>query len=185
MNDIADLHLPFDDETSRAFVRDCVRFYEGIITEEAVRKRYRLSEATWTSLGNNEALIDAIEAEKVRRIRNGDSARERAQKIFAEAPNVLSDILHDDSTSPRHRIESVRELRQIAANGPEAPPAAAAERFVITINLGGDHVEHYDKPLAIGADDTSPRNEIDTTPQGLLTVIAANKRKDDGGGEPI
>ena len=94
---------------------------------------------------------------------------------------MLGDILHDDGASPRHRIESARELRQIAANGPEAAPAG--DGFQIIINLG-DEVLHFGKSIAIDPNDVD-RNDISTTPQGLLPIIAANKRKDDGGGEPI
>ena len=56
--------------------------------------------------------------------------------------------------------------------------------FQITINLGSD-VLHFDKSIAIDANDVDPFNDTDTTPKGLLPVIAANKRKDDGGGEPL
>ena len=88
--------------------------------------------------------------------------------------------MHDAGASARHRIESARELRQIAANGPEAAPAS--DRFQITINLGAD-VLHFDKSIAIDANDVDPHN-TDTTPQGLLAAIAAKKR-DGGDGEPI
>jgi hypothetical protein len=90
--------------------------------------------------------------------------------------------LHDDGTSARHRIESVRELRQIATNGPEAAPAS--DRFQITINLCADVVERYDKSIAVNPNDVDPFNDVGATPQGLLTVIAA-KKKDDGNGEPF
>jgi len=113
-----------DDPTSlienHEFITDCARYAEGLLSEKEVKKRHRFDDDTWARLGEDEALIEAIEAEKIRRIRNGSTARERAQQLFATAPNVLGDILHDDGTSARHRIESARELRQIAANGPEA-----------------------------------------------------------------
>jgi hypothetical protein len=44
---------------------------------------------------------------------------------------------------------------------------------------------HFDKSIAVDANDVDPFNDTDTTPQELLAAIAANKRKDDGGGEPI
>jgi hypothetical protein len=185
MDEIIDLHghrLSLDNEEGRAFVCDCARYSEGILAEEAVRKRYRFDESTWTKLGSDEKLIEAIEAEKVKRIRDGSAARERAQNIFATAPNILGNILHDDSASPRHRIEASKELRQIADNCPETAPSEAG-RFIITINLGNDEVLHFDKPIAIEPDDTNPNN-TDTTPQGLLPIIAAKKRDGDDG-EPI
>ena len=88
----------------------------------------------------------------------------------------------DASASPKHRINSAKALDAFAANGPEAAPAS--DRFQITINLGSD-VLHFDKSIAIDANDVDPFNDTDTTPQELLAAIAANKRKDDGGGEPV
>src|SRR5262245_63580335 len=110
-----------DDPTSlienHEFITDCARYAEGLLSEKEVKKKYRFDDQTWERLGEDEALIEAIEAEKTRRIRNGSTARERAQQLFATAPNVLGDILHDDGTSARSRIESARELRQIADSG--------------------------------------------------------------------
>jgi len=132
-------------------------------------------------LGENDALVEAIEAEKTRRIRNGSTKRERAQKLVAQAPGVLGDIMLDASASPKHRIDASKTLDAFAANGPEA--TAAADRFIITINLGSD-VERYNKSIAINANDVDP-NDIDTKPQALLPMIAANRRKHDDGGEPL
>jgi hypothetical protein len=166
-----------DDPTSlienHEFITDCARYAEGLLSEQDVKKKHHFDDATWERLGNNDALIEAIEAEKIRRIRNGSTARERAQVLFAQAPDVLGDILHDDGVSPRHKIESARELRQIAANGPEATPAT--DRFQIIINLGADVVERYDKSIAVNPNDVDPFNDVGATPQGLLTVIAAKK----------
>ena len=88
----------------------------------------------------------------------------------------------DASASPKHRIDSAKALDAFAANGSEAAPAS--DRFQITINLGAD-VLHFDKWIAVDANDVDPFNDTDTTPQELLAAIAANKGKDDGGGEPI
>ena len=119
-------------------------------------------------------LIESIEAEKVRRIRNGSTKRERAQQLVVQAPDVLGGIMLDASASPKHRIDSAKALDAFAANGPEAAPAS--DRFQITINLGSD-VLHFDKSIAIDANDVDPFNDIDTTPQGLLAAIAANKQR--------
>lgn len=179
MGDIA--NFPISLIENHDFITDCARYAEGLLSEQDVKKKHHFDDDTWARLGEDDALVEAIEAEKERRIRNGETARERAQKLYAQAPDVLGGIMHDDGASPRHRIESARELRQIAANGPEAAPAS--DRFQIIINLGGD-IERYDKSIAIDANDVDP-NDTNTTPQELLPVIAANKRKDDGGGESI
>ena len=182
MGDIVDLHgQPAGLEDDLEFVADCCRYAENILSEEAVKKKYRFDYATWEKLGSNDALVEAIEAEKIRRIRNGSAKRERAQQLVVQAPDVLGGIMLDANASPKHRIDSAKALDAFAANGPEAAPAS--DRFQITINLGSD-VLHFDKSIAIDANDVDPFNDTETTPQGLLAAIAA-KKKDDGGGEPV
>src|SRR5262245_39643742 len=174
-----------DDPTSlienHEFITDCARYAEGLLSKQDVKKKHHFDDDTWARLGEDETLIAVIEAEKLRRIRNGSTKRERAQKLVAQAPGVLGDIMLDASASPKHRIGASKTLDAFAANGPET--TAAADRFIITINLGSD-VERYNKSIAINANDVDP-NDIDTKPQELLPMIAANKRKDDDGGEPL
>ena len=183
MGEVVDLHgQPAQLEDDLEFISDLARYAEGLFSEQDVKKKHHLSADTWERLGSNEVLIEKIEAEKVRRIRNGSAKREKAQQLVVQAPDVLGGIMLDASASPKHRIDSAKALDAFAANGPEAAPAS--DRFQITINLGSD-VLHFDKSIAIDANDVDPFNDTDTTPQGLLAAIAANKRKDDGGGEPV
>ena len=163
------------------FIADCARYAEGLLSEKEVKKKHHFDDETWERLGEDEMLIAVIEAEKLRRIRKGSTKRERAQQLVAQAPGVLGDIMLDASTSPKHRIDASKTLDAFAANGPEA--TAAADRFIITINLGSD-VERYSKSIAVNPNDVDPFNDVSATPQGLLTVIAA-KKKDDGSGEPV
>jgi hypothetical protein len=130
------------------FVVDCVRAAEGLISDNDLRDKYELSPDDWKDITENTALIRAIQAERERRVRNGAAAREAAAQHFIKAPAVLDSIMCDSSASPRHRIESARELRQTAlgSSGDEST-ADASEKFVITINLGADHVEHYEKTI--------------------------------------
>jgi len=172
---------PLNLEDNHEFISDCCRFFENLLSEAAMRRKYRFSDDVWERLGSDEKLIEAVEAEKIRRIRDGSSKRERAQLLVTKAPDVLSGIMLDPAASPKHKIDSAKVLDQFAANGPEAAPAA--DRFVITINLGAD-VLKFDKSIAIDANDVDP-NDTSTTPRGLLPIIAANKRKDDGSGEPV
>jgi hypothetical protein len=140
-----------------------------------MRKHYRLAERDWEELANDE-VVELIELEKLRRIRSGDLKRERAQKHVVKAPDVLADIMTDPKANPRHVIDAVKTLDVLAANGPQAIPAT--ERFIITINLGGDAL-HFDKPRTIGIDDAG--NQIDTA---ATAAITANKSTGgDGGGE--
>jgi hypothetical protein len=157
------------------FIADCCRFAEQILTEQQVRKRWRLTDADWERLGSDEKLIEAIEIESVRRVRNGASAREKAQQVFVRTPTVLESILDDKSMSPRHRIEAAREIRAVAAAGPEAQ--TTAERFVITINLGEDRLL-INKPIAVGRLDDNGEIINDTPTQKLL-------ERNDSDGEPI
>ena len=68
-----------------------------------MRKKYRLSESSWSILGENDLLVEKIEAEKIRRIRDGSCKRERAQLLVVKAPDVLGGIPH--STKPTRGIE--------------------------------------------------------------------------------
>ena len=154
-------------------IQDCARYAEGILNEQDVKKKYRFDDAIWSELGKDETLIEAIEAEKTRRVRNGAHAREKAQVLFTTTPTVLGTILNDDGMSARHRIEAAREIRAVAATGPETTPTS--DRFQITINLGED-VIHLNKSIAVGVDDDG--KIIDNS--RLLTA-----RKDDGNDEPI
>ena len=99
-----------------------------------------------------------------------------------QAPDVLGGIMLDASASPKHRIDSAKALDAFAANGPEAAPAS--DRFQITINLGSD-VLHFDKSIAIDANDVDPFNDTDTTPHGVIAAIATKKPKDGGDGQPV
>jgi hypothetical protein len=128
------------------FVTDLARYCEGVVTEQNVRKKWRLSESVWVELGENEEFIEIIKRERERRVRNGACARERAQKLFTETPDVLGQILKDEEMSSRHRIEAAREIRAVAATGPEAH-STTEERYVININLGAGEVIHIDQPI--------------------------------------
>jgi hypothetical protein len=163
--------------TNTEFLADMARFAEAILSEADVRKRHYLNDNDWERLGSDERLIRAIEDEKIRRVRNGAHAREKAQQVFVKAPDVLDEILSDKSASPRHKIESSRELRAIAAVGPEARPTE--ERYSIVINLGEDHKLVIDKPIRPTAHDT------EVIEQELIPMIAAKNREGNGGGEPI
>jgi hypothetical protein len=44
---------------NQEFIADCCRFAENILTEAAVRKKYRLAESTWEALGNDDILVRA------------------------------------------------------------------------------------------------------------------------------
>jgi hypothetical protein len=181
------VNLPIDATSNltenHEFLADLARFSEGLYSEQDIKKKHYLDDSVWESLGNDEGLIRAIEAEKIRRMRSGATARERAQVLFATAPTTLGNILNNDNMPARHRIEAAKEIRAVAATGPETTPTS--DRFVIQINLGEDYKLRFDKSITPVSNDKDVEI-IDTTPQELLPMIAAKNRKEDGGnGEPI
>jgi hypothetical protein len=162
-----------------AFIVDMARFADGLLTEKQIRKKYHFDAATWKKLGSDDALVEKIEAEKERRIRDGSTKRERAQVEVIDAAPILGKIMRDPNANERHRIDSVKALDALAANGPEAVPAA--DRFIIRIDISGDgrgegpDVLHFNKSIAVNPNDDP--NDTDTAPQKLIT--------DNGNGEPV
>ena len=150
------IEIDLDSDIGCGFIIDCCLFCEGVLAEDKIKSKYGLTDSAWARLAENEPLVQAVETEKARRVRDGTAAREKAQWLFVQAPDVLGNILNDATTSPRHRIEAARELRQVALGGSEATPATG-DRFIIRIDLtaGGGEVLEFNKPLAIGPE----RNE--------------------------
>src|SRR5262245_43469341 len=146
-------------------IADLARFSEGLCSEAAVRRKYRdlLDNEAWAMLGTDDLLVEMIEAEKVGRLRNGSAKRELAQKHIVRGPNVLAGIMDNPLANDRHKVDAIKALDQLAANGPNAAPEQ--DRFVIRIDLtaGGGEVLEFDKTLR-----PKPNDEvIDSTPQEL------------------
>jgi hypothetical protein len=118
---------------NQEFISDMCRFQEGIVTEKAIRKKYRVAESAWEALALDDELVRAIESESVRRIRDGSSKREKSQQLITKAPDILDSIASDVSASPRHRVDAIKTLDGMAAVGPQGVPAA--DRFIISIVL--------------------------------------------------
>ena len=118
-------------------VDDLTRFAEGgLLSESAIRKKWRLSEDVWEKLGADDELVRAIDKNRIQRIRNGAFKRERSQQLVTKAPDVLSNLLLNEKNSPKHRIDAAKTLDAFAANGPEA--TVEQERFFIRIDLSAD-----------------------------------------------
>ena len=116
------------------FVVDLARFSEGLFTEAAVRKKYHFDESTWESLGKDDALVERIEAEKVRRVRDGSFKREKAQQLIVKGPAIL-DSIATSSKSDKHKIEAVKALDSLTGNPAEAEQQ---DRIIIKIDMGAD-----------------------------------------------
>src|SRR6478609_808742 len=173
MGDIVDLRgrsIPLEDDE---LIENLARFADGTLSEAAVKSRHHLSDEDWAAMGENDRLVELVEAAKLRRIRTGATKRERAQIEIVDGPPILGKIMRDPGSNARHVIDAVKTLDTLASTGAEA--AAAGARFEITINLGADsgvdHIEHSSKRIAIDANDTDP-NDIDT---GVIAAIATKK----------
>jgi hypothetical protein len=185
MSDVISLPIALDSDLCRALITDLARFSEGVLTEAQVKKKHHFDDSTWEALGDNEALLAEVDAEKLRRIRNGMAKTEKAQILVIKAPEVVSGIMLDPTQNSRHRLDAAKVLDTFAESGPKDGPAAA-ELFVIKIDLSGDSgnpAEVYERTVTL----TKPTSEPDagSAPKELLPAIATNKHKDGGGGEPI
>jgi hypothetical protein len=122
-------------------------------SDREIKEAWGLDAVDWARLAENTALLNEIKAERERRIRSGEAAREAAQRHYALAPSILNEILQNEAISPRHRIEAAKELRQVAAAAREN--IGTGERFIISIDLGGDQrlVKEFDQPARIPGDD--------------------------------
>jgi hypothetical protein len=145
-------------------ILDCCKFAEGLKTEKAIRKKWHFDETTWSELGKDEAFIEKVDRVRELRTKTGACARERAQQVFEKCPPALEKILDDKSANPRHVVEVSREIRAIAAVGPEAQPTT--EMFTININLGANEVIRFSKPITPGLDDDG--NIIEQKPLPMI-----------------
>jgi len=138
--------VPLISDLGGAFITDCSRNRERLMNDDRICEKYGIAPEAYQNFAKNKELRLKIDAEHERRVRNGDAARESAAKLFAEAPEVLGEILNDKQANARHRIEAAKELRATANPGAENTNNAA-ERFVININLGEDYKLLIDKPI--------------------------------------
>jgi hypothetical protein len=176
MGDIVDLRgrsIPLEDDE---LIENLARFADGTLSEAAVKSRHHLNNEDWIALGQSDKLVELVEARKLFRIRSGATKRERAQIEIVDAPPILGGIMRGPNNA-RHVIDAVKALDSLASGGAEA--TAAGTRFEITINLGADHIEYYNKSIAIDPTD-------DVTPQSTVAAITAKKAQDnDDGGEHL
>ena len=178
------IEIDLDSDIGCGFIVDCCRFCEGLFAEDKIKSKYGLTDSAWARLANNELLVRAVETEKARRVRDGTAAREKAQWLFVQAPDVLGNILNDTTASPRHRIEAARELRQVATGGAESTPATG-DRVIIRIDLtaGGGEVIEFDKALAIEPGSNKEAQEGDEPfDKGLQQ---SGDERQSGGGNPF
>jgi|SRR5215831_2370837 len=163
--------LPESLVKNQELVTDLCRFAEGIATESAVRKKWRLQEEAWALLGENDEFTRAVEEERVRRIRSGAFKRERAQQLVTKAPDVLDSILSDPRANARHRIDSAKALNELSDFVPQRP-GVEQDRVIIHIDMGAD-LRAKGLPSAPG-----DVLHIEAEPQGRSSMIAESNQFD-------
>jgi hypothetical protein len=155
--------VPLVSDVGRAFICDAARNSEGLLNDGQITEKYGLTVGTWRQLVKNKALARAVARERERRVRTGVAAQEAAAELFAKAPAVLGDIMNNPYSSPRHKVEAIRELRQTAIGADSERTEAAADRFQITIILSEDEKIHINKPIAPLTPDEARESHHDDT----------------------
>jgi hypothetical protein len=140
--------IDLDSDAGRAFVVDACRAGEGVISDKELAEKWELSPADFQAIAKDKALGHAIRAERERRVRSGQAVREAAAHALVKGPKILDGIMSGPDSHPKHKIEAYKELRQTASIADSAEGRQESERIIIKIDLGGDHVEYYDKERA-------------------------------------
>jgi len=175
-------HKPAPDRSLREnleLITDLARFSEALLSESAVRRKWRLSEEIWERLGGDDEFVRAVEEEKVRRVRSGATKRERAQQHVIRGVDVLATIMDDPRANSRHRVDSVKTLNAIAA--PESQAADDTERIYIRIDLSADTKDPKDVLEFEAAVPPKP-NPIDSWDAPKQLENAPPRKRDDDGG---
>jgi hypothetical protein len=165
-------------DEGRAFLVDAVRAAEGLITDSDLVELHGVSLPELQALAKDLHFARALRSMRDQRVRSGVAAREAASKFFVKSPRILDEIQSDATANARHKIESIRELRQIATPENASSPANS-DRFVITINIGDESL-HYNKSIAI---DPNDGEELKVVAKPKLPkrpkLIEANNGRDD------
>src|SRR5262245_30076066 len=103
-----------------AFVVDCTRAAEGILTDKELAEKWEISPKDWQAIIKDKALGRAIRAERERRVRSGTAVREAAAKHLVAGPGIMNQIMSGPDSHPKHKIEAFKELRQTASIGSDA-----------------------------------------------------------------
>lgn len=160
------------------FVTDMARFSEQLegYSEKDLRKKWKFTEENWTALGNDDELFRIIEAEKLRRVRDGSFKRERSQQLVTKAPDVLSGLLLNEKNSPKHRIDAAKVLDAMADPGSQNSHNDS-ERVLVTITLSADEKLTFGGSVKPTPNDTKT---IDAVPGFMIPAKETND-----GGQPL
>jgi hypothetical protein len=149
--------IKVDSDIGRQFAVDCVRFIEGLVSEEQLRKKYALvTDAAWRELSDIEPLQLLIGQLREKRIRSGEAQREKASLRWASAIDIVHAIVQDPTASAKHRLDGARELRACAGAGAEDKLVDGRDRIVITLNFGTHKVIKDVELKPLRAEERSP-----------------------------
>jgi hypothetical protein len=171
------IEVTLDSDIGRSFLVDAVRAAENLISDDELQEVYEVTTEYLQSLATNKFFARALRAERDRRVRSGTAAREAASKYFIKSPKILDEIQSDETANARHKIESIRELRQIAAPENASGPTQS-DRFAITINIG-DGGLRYNKSIAIDPNDGEEPKLVERPKKRQPKLIVANDEIDD------
>ena len=172
------VEIELTSDVGRAFVVDCVRSAEGLVSDRELVECYEISPADWQDIAKNAELGRAIRAERIARVHNGVAAREAASRHFVKAPTILNRIMSDEQLNARHRVDAIKEMRAIAAPESSNNPAQS-DRFHIVINIGEERHE-YNKSIAVNPNDTPPDEQPKLPKRPKLTLSANKEFESDG-----
>jgi hypothetical protein len=149
-------NFPIDltSDAGHQWVADCCRAGEGIITDKELSAKWELSSADWRAIRKDRTLERAIRAERERRVRSGQAAKEAASKHLVKGVGIVDQIMTAADTHPKHKLDAYRELRSTAAVGSDAAERSG-DRFIITTNLG-ENTETYNKSIEVNPNDVAP-----------------------------
>jgi hypothetical protein len=149
--------IDLNSDLGHAFVVDATRAAEGLIGDAELAQKYELSPADWQALIKDKALGQKIRAERERRVRSGQAAKEAAARHLVKGVGIVDQIMSSADSHPKHKLDAFRELRSTASVGADAEGRPDSNRFVIQINLGAD-TEIYNKSIAVDPNDVDPNN---------------------------
>jgi hypothetical protein len=161
--------IDLNTDLGHAFVVDCTRAAEGLVTDAELAQKYELSPKDWRALTKNKELEHAIRAERERRVRSGTAVKEAAARHLVKGVGIVDQIMTAADSHPKHKLDAFRELRSTASIGGDAEGRPDSSRFVIYIDLtaGGGDVERFDKeraPMKIdisAEDDPKEKRDVD------------------------
>src|SRR5262245_3732923 len=153
-----DLHS----DVGHAFIVDCTRAGEGLLTDAELIEKYELSPKDFRALSKNKELERAIRAERERRVKSGLAAREAAARHLVKGVGIVDQIMTSTESHPKHKLDAFRELRSTAAVGDGSDGRLNSEKFVIHIDLtaGGGEIERFEKERAPMKIDVSAEDNL-------------------------